>query len=103
VLFRSVHRAPGAVLSVPCLGAEGVLGLIEVRGGPSLEPFSPDATRMATLFAELAAAALEEAGDGAESAPPAAELGAELSRLAEADPDRYRAVASVIGALLSHG
>lgn len=98
-----VHRAPGAVLSVPCLGAEGVLGVVEVRGGPGLEPFSPDAARVATLFAEIAAAALEEAGDGAQAAPAAAELHAELARLAEADPTRYAAVASVIGALLAHG
>ena len=98
-----VHRSPGAVLSVPCLGGEGVLGLIEVRGHPGVEPFAPDATRVATLFAEIAAAMLEEAGDGAQETPGAAELGAELGRLADADPARYAAIASVIGALLAHG
>ena len=98
-----VHRAPGAVLSVPCLGGEGVLGVIEVRGRPGLEPFPPEATRVATLFAEIAAAMLEEAGDGAQETPNAAELGAELGRLADADPARYSAIASVIGALLAHG
>lgn len=98
-----VHRAPGALLSVPCLGGEGVLGVIEIRGGPGVEPFSPDATRVATLFAEIAAAALEEAGDRAERAPGPAELGAELARLAEVDPNRYSAIASTIGALLAHG
>jgi len=98
-----VHRAPGAVLSVPCLGGEGVLGLVEVRGHPGIEPFPPDATRVTTLFAEVAAAMLEEAGDGADSTPGAAELGAELGRLADADPARYSAIASVIGALLAHG
>jgi GAF domain-containing protein len=98
-----VHRTPGAILSVPCLGGEGVLGLIEVRGQPGLQPFPPEATRMATLFAEIAAAMLEEAGDGAQETPGAAELGAELGRLADADPARYAAIASVIGALLAHG
>lgn len=98
-----MHRAPGALLSVPCLGAEGVLGVVEIRGRPGLEPFSPDATRIATLLAEIAAAALEAGGDGPENAPAAAELGAELARLAEADPKRYSAIASVIGALLAHG
>jgi GAF domain-containing protein len=98
-----VHRAPGAVLSVPCLGGEGVLGLVEVRGHPGVQPFSPEATRIATLFAEIAAAMLEEAGDGARETPGAAELGAELDRLADADPARYAAIASVIGALLAHG
>jgi GAF domain-containing protein len=97
-----VHRAPGAILSVPCLGGEGVLGVVEVRGAPGLEPFSPEATRVATLFAEIAAAALEEAG-GADEAPAPAELGAELARLAEADPNRYGAIAAAVGALLSHG
>ena len=98
-----VHRAPGAVLSVPCLGGEGVLGLIEVRGHPGIQPFAPEATRIATLFAEIAAAMLEESSDGAQETPGAAELGAELGRLADADPARYAAIASVIGALLAHG
>jgi hypothetical protein len=98
-----VHRAPGAVLSIPCLGAEGVLGLVEVRGQPGIEPFSPDATRIATLFAEIAAAVMQDTGDGTQSTPGAAELGAELARLADADPARYAAIASVIGALLAHG
>jgi hypothetical protein len=31
------------------------------------------------------------------------ELAAELARLAEADPGRYAAIASVVGALLAHG
>ena len=83
-----VHRSPGAVLSVPCLGGEGVLGLLEFRGQPGVQPFAPEATRIATLFAEIAAAMLEEAGDGAQETPGAAELGAELGRLADADPAR---------------
>jgi GAF domain-containing protein len=98
-----VHRAPGAVLSVPCLGGGGVLGLIEVRGGPGIEPFSPEATRVATLFAEIAAAMLEESGERTEAVPPPAELGAELARLADDEPARYSAIASVIGALLANG
>jgi len=98
-----VHRSPGAILSVPCLGGDGILGVVEVRGRPGVQPFSPEATRAATLFAEIAAAMLEEAGDGAEATPGAAELGAELARLADADPTRYSAIASVIGALLAHG
>jgi hypothetical protein len=92
-----------AVLCVPCLGAAGVLGALELRAAPGVESFSPEANRLATLFAEIAAAALVAGGLEVDTGPSPAELAAELTRLAEADPGRYAAIASVVGALLAHG
>jgi hypothetical protein len=80
-----------------------VLGALELRGTQELEPFTPQAGHLAALFADVAAVALEDAGATADPGPSAAEIGAELARLAEADPARYAAIASVIGALLAHG
>jgi hypothetical protein len=100
---QPLSLSPGAdeaTLCVPCLGPEGVLGALELRGA---QPFTPEASRLAALFADVAAAALQESGLATESGPSPAELAAELARLAEADPARYAAMASVIGALLAHG
>jgi|GraSoiStandDraft_5_1057265.scaffolds.fasta_scaffold24232_3 hypothetical protein len=98
-----VHRAPAATLTVPCLGTEGVLGAIELRAPAGAGTFPPEASRTAALFAEIAAAVLGEGGAHGSSAPTPAELGAELSGLADADPVRYEAIAAAVGALLAHG
>jgi len=95
--------ASDASLCVPCLGTVGVLGALELRGRPDADSFTPEAGRLAALFADVAAASLAAGDLGAEPGPSPAELGAELAQLAEADPARYGAVASVIGALLAHG
>ena len=95
-------RTHPAALSVPCLGAEGVLGALELRAVAGAPAFPPEAARTASLFAEVAGAALGEAGLGAATAPRPEELGAELARLAEADPARYAAIASVVGTLLAN-
>ena len=92
-----------SLLCVPCLGAEGVLGALELRAAPGIGSFSPQANRLATLFAEIAAAALVAGGLEMDTGPSPAELAAELARLAEADPGRYAAIAAVVGALLAHG
>jgi hypothetical protein len=92
----------GPLLVVPCLGDQGVLGALEIRGDPGAEPFGQAASRLAALFADIAAAVLEDDA-GAAAAPSPAELAAELSRLAEAEPSRYVAVATTIEALLGHG
>jgi hypothetical protein len=91
--------AEGTTLCVPCLGAEGVLGALELRGEAG---FSPEASRLAGLFADVAAAALQEGGLATELGPSPAEHAGEHARQAEADPGRYAAMASVIGALLAH-
>ena len=90
------------LLVVPCLGDQGVLGALEIRGAPGAAPFGPAVGRLAALFADIAAAVLEDDAGGA-AAPSPAELAAELSRLAEAEPSRYVAVAATIEALLGHG
>ena len=100
---QPMSLSPGpeeTTLCIPCLGVEGVLGALELRGDRA---FTPEASRLAGRFADIAAAALQEGGVAGESGPSPAELGAELARLAEADPARYAAMASVIGALLAHG
>jgi hypothetical protein len=98
-----VHRAPSASLTVPCLAAEGVMGAIEIRAAPGSGSFSPEAGRIAALFADIAGAALQEPDSGTLSVATAPELAGELTRLAEADPARYAVISSVIGALLAHG
>jgi hypothetical protein len=90
------------LLVVPCLGDQGVLGALEILGAPGAEPFGPAVGRLAALFADIAAAVLEDDA-GAAAAPSPAELAAELSRLAEAEPSRYVAVAATLEALLGHG
>jgi hypothetical protein len=92
-----------AVLCVPCLGAEGVLGALELRAGPGVDSFSPEASRLAALFAEIATAALVAGGLEVDTGPSPAELAAELARLQDADPSRYAAIASAVSALLAHG
>ena len=92
-----------ATLCVPCLGAAGVLGALELRGSADTDSVTPEAGRLAALFADIAAAALEAGNLGAEPQASPEELGAELAQLAEADPARYASVASVVGALLAHG
>jgi hypothetical protein len=100
---KGVHRTPSATLCVPCLGTEGVLGALELLGRPGVTSFEPEATRLATVFAEIAAAALLAGGLGVEAGPSHGELAAELARLQDTDPARYAAIASVLGALLAHG
>lgn len=90
----------GATLCLPCIGAAGVLGVLDVRGSGG-EPFPPTVGRVAALIAEVAAAVLDEESFGLHASP--AELGTELARLAQTDPRRYAAVASSLGALLAHG
>jgi GAF domain-containing protein len=92
---------PTSILSVPCGGDDvvGVLELVDKAGGG---PFSFDDVEMATLLAGIAGAALEAPG-GEVAARPPAEIGAELGRLASADPEAYARLATVVDALLSRG
>jgi GAF domain-containing protein len=92
-----------AVLCVPCMSEHGVVGALELVGPPGGEPFPLDATGLAMLFGQVAGVALVQAGGGGSDVPSPAELGAELNRLAAADPERYATVSSVVSALLSHG
>jgi hypothetical protein len=102
----SIGTSPGdarPLLCVPCVGAEEILGALEIRGAAERGPFAPEATRLAALVADLAGAVLDSGDAPAATRPSPAELGSELTRLAETDARRYDAVASVLGALLAHG
>jgi GAF domain-containing protein len=93
----------GAVLCVPCMTEQGVVGALELVGPRGGEAFPLDATGLAKLFGQVAGVALAQAGGGGSDVPSPAELGAELNRLAATDPGRYATVSSVVSALLSHG
>jgi GAF domain-containing protein len=102
----SLGASPGdarPLLCVPCVGAEEILGALEIRGPAEHGPFSPEATRLASLVADLAGGVLESDDTHAAARPSPAELASELARLAETDARRYDAVASVLAALLAHG
>lgn len=94
-------REPTSVVCVPCHDEDqlaGVLQLVDRTGGG---PFSFDDVELVTLLAQIAGTALlEGAGSSARVAAPA-QLGSELTRLADADPVRYAAVAQAVGALLA--
>jgi sigma-B regulation protein RsbU (phosphoserine phosphatase) len=92
---------PTSILSVPCGNDDvvGVLELVDKVGGGS---FSFDDVEMATLLAGVAGAALQAPGGEVMARPPA-EIGAELGRLASADPEAYARVATVVDALLARG
>jgi hypothetical protein len=90
------------LLAAACTDGESVYGVLELtrpNGGP---PFTPEATPLVALLGEIAGVAMA-GGAGATAAPTPAELQAELSRLQQADPARYAAISSAVGALLSHG
>jgi hypothetical protein len=102
----SLGASPGdtrPLLCVPCAGAEEILGALEIRGAADRGPFSPEATRLATLVADLAGGVLESDDTAAAAPPSPAELASELARLARTDARRYDAVASALAALLAHG
>lgn len=96
-------RDPTAIVCVPCEDDDqpiGALQLVNKNGGGA---FSFDDVELVTLIAQIAGAALAEgAGSTGRVASPA-QLGSDLTRLAEADPTHYAAVAQALTALLSQG
>ncbi len=91
---------PVATMCVPCLGTDGVIGALELRGTPMGEPFDVSAGRIAEALAVIAAAELEE-DPGTRAVPSPSELAAELDRLSADDAPRYSAIASALAALLA--
>lgn len=97
-------RRPTSVLSVPAATEDSVVGVLELVDKAGGGSFSFDDVEIATMLADIAAVALLRSQHA--SVPPAplpSELGGELERLAAADPVRYSAVASAVGALLARG
>lgn len=95
-------QRPSSVLCVPCTAADTVLGVLELVDKAGDTSFSFDDVELTSLLAGIAAAALEaDEGDVAVRSPE--ELGAELRRLATADPSAYAQVATLIEAILARG
>jgi len=90
---------PSSVLSAPC-DAGDVVGVLEVANAQS-GSFSFDDVEVMSLLADIAGAALADSGSAGVSVPSPAELGSELSSLADRDPLGYARVATVIVAMLS--
>jgi GAF domain-containing protein len=93
---------PSSVLCVPCTAADTVVGVLELVDKAGGATFTFDDVELATLLAGIAAVAIEaDEGDVAVRSPE--ELGAELRRLAAADPAGYTQVAMVVEAILARG
>jgi phosphoserine phosphatase RsbU/P len=93
---------PKSVLCVPCATEMEVVGALELVDKRTGDPFSIDDLELATLLAEIAAAALVELSGADE--PPAPELlSGDLKRLAAGDPTRYARVAYLVSDLLRNG
>jgi GAF domain-containing protein len=93
---------PSSVLCVPCTTADTVVGVLELVDKAGGGTFTFDDVELATLLAGVAAAALQsQEGEVAVRSPDA--LGAELHRLAAADPTGYAQVATLLEVILARG
>lgn len=99
---RILGWEPGAVLTVPCLGMDGISGVLELLDTDRDGGFDFDDVESATVLAGIAGTVLEQSGAGSSVASPA-ELHSELAVLAETDPARYATVAALVEALLDAG
>ncbi len=93
---------PSSVLCVPCTAADTVVGVLELVDKAGGATFSFDDVEVASLLAGIAAVAIASGeGDVAVRSPD--ELGAELRRIAAADPAGYVQVATLVEAILARG
>ncbi len=99
---RALGWEPGAVLTVPCMGMDGISGVLELLDTDRDGGFDFDDVESATVLAGIAGTVIEEATAGSSVASPA-ELHAELAGLAETDPGRYATVSALVRALLDVG
>lgn len=94
-------RDPTAIVCVPCHDDDqplGALQLVDKDGGGA---FTFDDVELVTLIAQIAGAALAEGAGASSRVPTPAQLSSDLTRLAEADPTQYAAIAQALTALLS--
>lgn len=82
------------------VAAEGA-AVVEVAGKIGADAFSFDDIETLAALAEIAGAAIADAGEVVDAAPDPSELAAQLTALAHLDPARYRDVARVVTALLA--
>lgn len=100
---RLPAASSAASLCVPCVGADGVVGAVELSGRSQSGPFDVAATRVAELLSEIATAALAQDRVSLSAGPTPDELASELAQLAAIDEPRYRAIAWALEALLAGG
>lgn len=93
-------RQPASIVCVPCADDERILGVLQLVDRADGGPFGFDDLEMLTMLGTVAGAALVESGGGLRGVPSPETLGHELVRLADADPNRYAAMARVIETML---
>jgi GAF domain-containing protein len=98
-----LERRPDAVLCVPCLSDDGVVGALEVIDKADGQAFTFDDLEEATVLAGVAGAALAAGALTRRYVLSPTALSGELLRLAAVDPDRYAAISAVMSALLANG
>jgi GAF domain-containing protein len=101
-LGARLGRPATAVLCVPCLHDDIVLGALELVDKAGRVPFSFDDVELVTLLGGIAGAALGVAGTETAARPPG-EFSAELAQLATSDPAAYARLSVVLEALLARG
>jgi GAF domain-containing protein len=102
-IYALLEQRPTSVLCVPCGTEDEVVGVLELVDKVGGGTFSFDDVELATLLAGIAGSALDSSGETSPAARSPAEFGAELQRVAAADPSAYGRVASVLEALLARG
>lgn len=93
-------RQPASLVCVPCADDERVLGVLQLVDRADGGPFGFDDLELLSMLGSVAGASLEESGGGLLDVPTPAALSHDLTRLAEADPNRYAALARVIEVML---
>ncbi len=93
-------RQPASIVCVPCADDERVLGVLQLVDRADGGPFGFDDLELLSMLGAVAGASLLESGGGLLDVPPPDVIGRELSRLADADPNRYAALARVIEVML---
>jgi GAF domain-containing protein len=93
-------RQAASLVCVPCADDERVLGVLQLVDRADGGPFGFDDLELLSMLGAVAGASLLESGGGLLDVPPPATLAHELTRLAEADPNRYAAMARVIEVML---
>jgi phosphoserine phosphatase RsbU/P len=101
-LADRLGKAPTAVLCVPCLHDDAVVGALELVDKAGGKAFSYDDVELVTLLGGIAGAALSVSGLETAVRPPA-EFSAELAQLASSDPVAYARLSVVLEALLARG
>jgi len=94
-------RQPESIVCVPCHGEDQAIGALQLIDKVDGSSFSFDDIELAVVLAQIAGAAAAETTGGAVAVPSPAQLSSDLTRLADADPTRYVAVAQALSALVA--